>query len=142
MIRRPPRSTLFPYTTLFRSKCKVIGLALHGDLPSVVDRIGGEECVGVAAAKAHLGSGAGAEIGTVQLLPCAVDTAWIICRTARRRCYGIEDVVLRTGSTPESTRSRIIGLRRFELQTRSSAGRISFLLGNKMVTFGPDVRQR
>src|SRR3712207_8270923 len=26
MIRRPPRSTLFPYTTLFRS-------VLHGDLP-------------------------------------------------------------------------------------------------------------
>src|SRR5688572_31582324 len=25
MIRRPPRSTLFPYTTLFRSQC-----ALHG----------------------------------------------------------------------------------------------------------------
>src|SRR5947207_3678440 len=23
MIRRPPRSTLFPYTTLFRSSCKV-----------------------------------------------------------------------------------------------------------------------
>src|SRR2546429_6287309 len=28
MIRRPPRSTLFPYTTLFRS------LALQGDLPA------------------------------------------------------------------------------------------------------------
>src|SRR2546430_11623454 len=27
MIRRPPRSTLFPYTTLFRSKC----LAKHPD---------------------------------------------------------------------------------------------------------------
>src|SRR5688572_32296359 len=26
MIRRPPRSTLFPYTTLFRSKGKVQGL--------------------------------------------------------------------------------------------------------------------
>src|SRR3712207_8482899 len=28
MIRRPPRSTLFPYTTLFRSRCtkKVIGV--------------------------------------------------------------------------------------------------------------------
>src|SRR3989441_5466610 len=25
MIRRPPRSTLFPYTTLFRSKCPVTG---------------------------------------------------------------------------------------------------------------------
>src|SRR3712207_8669733 len=32
MIRRPPRSTLFPYTTLFRSACRTIiqisGLAL------------------------------------------------------------------------------------------------------------------
>src|SRR5260370_32162178 len=26
MIRRPPRSTLFPYTTLFRSLLKVIGI--------------------------------------------------------------------------------------------------------------------
>src|SRR6202142_4675833 len=31
MIRRPPRSTLFPYTTLFRSKLHVA--ALRGDLP-------------------------------------------------------------------------------------------------------------
>src|SRR2546427_2237107 len=28
MIRRPPRSTLFPYTTLFRSLCLLAGLAL------------------------------------------------------------------------------------------------------------------
>src|SRR2546430_13714083 len=41
MIRRPPRSTLFPYTTLFRSKIGDSGVAaisfqcLHGDpLPS------------------------------------------------------------------------------------------------------------
>src|SRR5260370_41271837 len=27
MIRRPPRSTLFPYTTLFRSKQELFGLA-------------------------------------------------------------------------------------------------------------------
>src|SRR2546426_2320779 len=26
MIRRPPRSTLFPYTTLFRSKISIVGL--------------------------------------------------------------------------------------------------------------------
>src|SRR3712207_8415133 len=25
MIRRPPRSTLFPYTTLFRSRCRLRG---------------------------------------------------------------------------------------------------------------------
>src|SRR3712207_8117638 len=26
MMRRPPRSTLFPYTTLFRSACGLVGL--------------------------------------------------------------------------------------------------------------------
>src|SRR5256885_12429092 len=31
MIRRPPRSTLFPYTTLFRSRAP----DLHGDDPAV-----------------------------------------------------------------------------------------------------------
>src|SRR5258708_12529580 len=30
MIRRPPRSTLFPYTTLFRSLMPLIGLILGG----------------------------------------------------------------------------------------------------------------
>src|SRR5258708_13084642 len=31
MIRRPPRSTLFPYTTLFRSKIPLISMCLdHG----------------------------------------------------------------------------------------------------------------
>src|SRR2546427_2106335 len=30
MIRRPPRSTLFPYTTLFRSRQVVVGAFLHG----------------------------------------------------------------------------------------------------------------
>src|SRR5260221_8051403 len=34
MIRRPPRSTLFPYTTLFRSHCR------HADRPVLVDRGG------------------------------------------------------------------------------------------------------
>src|SRR2546430_11231686 len=29
MIRRPPRSTLFPYTTLFRSQCEPTGLHKH-----------------------------------------------------------------------------------------------------------------
>src|SRR5437667_7203497 len=28
MIRRPPRSTLFPYTTLFRSRCAIDGAAI------------------------------------------------------------------------------------------------------------------
>src|SRR3712207_6998997 len=30
MIRRPPRSTLFPYTTLFRSRISVVHALFHG----------------------------------------------------------------------------------------------------------------
>src|SRR3712207_7133384 len=32
MIRRPPRSTLFPYTTLFRSKRGLLALGVSGGL--------------------------------------------------------------------------------------------------------------
>src|SRR5258707_9739961 len=32
MIRRPPRSTLFPYTTLFRSEIQLAGLGVHRDV--------------------------------------------------------------------------------------------------------------
>src|SRR3712207_8270725 len=39
MIRRPPRSTLFPYTTLFRSKPEVgDGPDLRGDVLRVADQ--------------------------------------------------------------------------------------------------------
>src|SRR3712207_7400985 len=41
MIRRPPRSTLFPYTTLFRSpRCAVLGSALADDEQPVVGLVG------------------------------------------------------------------------------------------------------
>src|SRR2546430_9895527 len=36
MIRRPPRSTLFPYTTLFRS-CNRDGFSEEGDVPQSSD---------------------------------------------------------------------------------------------------------
>src|SRR3989442_11608606 len=50
MIRRPPRSTLFPYTTLFRSgqhdrrevEADAEFLELHGDLADMRGRIAGE----------------------------------------------------------------------------------------------------
>src|SRR3712207_9358114 len=35
MIRRPPRSTLFPYTTLFRSEVERLRLAFNG----MIDRV-------------------------------------------------------------------------------------------------------
>src|SRR5690242_20795197 len=44
MIRRPPRSTLFPYTTLFRSLAELIGRVAEngGDPAGVVIRV--DEC--------------------------------------------------------------------------------------------------
>src|SRR5256885_13203862 len=41
MIRRPPRSTLFPYTTLFRSQPSLV----LQRLPAVVMEVGGVETV-------------------------------------------------------------------------------------------------
>src|SRR2546425_2773116 len=38
MIRRPPRSTLFPYTTLFRSVGGVAGIDCHGIESCSVER--------------------------------------------------------------------------------------------------------
>src|SRR5574341_2604381 len=38
MIRRPPRSTLFPYTTLFRSRARVEGLRADVDCAHQADR--------------------------------------------------------------------------------------------------------
>src|SRR3712207_7976704 len=39
MIRRPPRSTLFPYTTLFRStNCELLGLKAFFDSMEEIDK--------------------------------------------------------------------------------------------------------
>src|SRR5256884_5016116 len=38
MIRRPPRSTLFPYTTLFRSRLRRFGLMTFVPRPSSIPR--------------------------------------------------------------------------------------------------------
>src|SRR3712207_7154792 len=50
MIRRPPRSTLFPYTTLFRSAGEEDGVELAGlGVGGADDLAGGVEAVGQAA---------------------------------------------------------------------------------------------
>src|SRR2546428_8434227 len=43
MIRRPPRSTLFPYTTLFRSREALPGRLRPGERPVPRHRVGGVE---------------------------------------------------------------------------------------------------
>src|SRR2546422_8253964 len=56
MIRRPPRSTLFPYTTLFRSRpgCARAGSSPHEPLVTIHQRRGdGGEAAGVAQNPTH-----------------------------------------------------------------------------------------
>src|SRR5687767_4505441 len=66
MIRRPPRSTLFPYTTLFRSWRQVLDLNLssaffvtQATVPAMVER-GRGVVVNVSSLAAHNGGGPGA----------------------------------------------------------------------------------
>src|SRR2546427_6978780 len=44
MIRRPPRSTLFPYTTLFRSRCGRARAGLRGSAPASAERSRARTC--------------------------------------------------------------------------------------------------
>src|SRR3712207_6945693 len=58
MIRRPPRSTLFPYTTLFRSRKGIARKVMR--VPDVVDA--GEEGAEVLPVRNHSAHGNAAEI--------------------------------------------------------------------------------
>src|SRR3712207_8876624 len=46
MIRRPPRSTLFPYTTLFRSPPRVVASGLRAPLHPALSLVDGEVALG------------------------------------------------------------------------------------------------
>src|SRR5256885_12403801 len=70
MIRRPPRSTLFPYTTLFRSQHhSAAGARSVGDAALAGSALSGALAQG---ASAHLGgSAAGSGLSTRRGLPAA-----------------------------------------------------------------------
>src|SRR3712207_8877446 len=53
MIRRPPRSTLFPYTTLFRSADRTCSPLVSLRCPSGVDPEGGRSAAAVAEPASH-----------------------------------------------------------------------------------------
>src|SRR3712207_7046852 len=63
MIRRPPRSTLFPYTTLFRS----VALPVRGAAPAVEDQVRRERHQGGPAP----GAGRGQDGGPLRVLAAA-----------------------------------------------------------------------
>src|SRR3712207_8208708 len=54
MIRRPPRSTLFPYTTLFRSNGQAVRLPRGASLTDLAEKIGAQPAA-LVTALFHLG---------------------------------------------------------------------------------------
>src|SRR5256884_7604931 len=84
MIRRPPRSTLFPYTTLFRSQL-LADNELHPALPdAAMEVIRGQVALGVAARNASPG--------------------FLTQRSLRAALFPADDPSLRM-ATPETVRS-------------------------------------
>src|SRR3712207_8249409 len=67
MIRRPPRSTLFPYTTLFRSR---LGVLAHPAVVDEPDRDGVQEVQLLAALPARRSEEHTSELQSRQYLVC------------------------------------------------------------------------
>src|SRR2546423_12025955 len=66
MIRHPPRSTLFPYTTLFRSSVRVLLLADAADAPGwAVEGIPALESAAAGAPSAELPAVDGGAVGVL-----------------------------------------------------------------------------
>src|SRR2546425_8185612 len=77
MIRRPPRSTLFPYTTLFRSEVLVDRVGRHGQT-GVVDNLGlgADDPVSYGRVDGHRGDPSRSEEHTSELQ----SLAYLVCR--------------------------------------------------------------
>src|SRR5256885_13094828 len=79
MIRRPPRSTLFPYTTLFRSLILIASVvsglapALYASKPNLASALSGEIAIG--------GTGRGVIRSTVVVVQVAVCTLVLVGRS-------------------------------------------------------------
>src|SRR3989454_4574407 len=94
MIRRPPRSTLFPYTTLFRSELLLAhaGRALR-ELETGLEVV--QQLRGIVAGRIRLGTSASFSI---YLLPPALRRF--------RSCYPRTELTVVTGNAPEIARGR------------------------------------
>src|SRR5438445_5340705 len=70
MIRRPPRSTLFPYTTLFRSIGRVVAIKFSGLLAQVTLAIGEQHITSIITADAARSEEHTSELQSRQYLVC------------------------------------------------------------------------
>src|SRR3712207_9159612 len=95
MIRRPPRSTLFPYTTLFRSRATVAACFLIGEVVSL-------------AVLATTGTVTADAVRAALVLLPAVMVGALLSRFVHHRLEGavVRHVVLRSGEHTSELQSR------------------------------------
>src|SRR2546425_5767846 len=99
MIRRPPRSTLFPYTTLFRSHC--VERQLDSPHPDPLPR--GEGTVGGRLGCSIGASGRRSEEHTSELQ----SLAYLVCRLLLEKKYAVSTMTgtARVHAEPPTSRS-------------------------------------
>src|SRR3712207_8791544 len=94
MIRRPPRSTLFPYTTLFRS-----GGAVGPNVPGAArrgDRAGGELLPHVSPVRDE-GAGAGVDRKSTRLNSSHANISYaVFCLKKKNNAMNVSDITLLT----------------------------------------------
>src|SRR6266516_3918729 len=83
MLRRPPRSTLFPYTTLFRSRRRPRGLPRRLGIPGAPPR--GQRRTGARRLGADRGAVVAADTPAILMGPVVVERAALASRGSRRR---------------------------------------------------------
>src|SRR3989475_12884278 len=97
MIRRPPRSTLFPYTTLFRSKYAIATIFQPSNfIPADVVEIGRSPCLLTVSAGTNQGVRAGFGCTVVNASGQAIDSCVVDqtfpnlskVKPASTRCHG------------------------------------------------------
>src|SRR5256884_2966765 len=74
MIRRPPRSTLFPYTTLFRSRGAAPNAIDTDFAPNAWLRIGADDVVTLTVDKSEMGQGS--QTGLAMILAEELEADW------------------------------------------------------------------
>src|SRR2546426_4099569 len=102
MIRRPPRSTLFPYTTLFRSQAADLGnFGAETDVGATAGHVRGD---GDAAALTCLGDHLGLDRKSTRLNSSHLVISYaVFCLKKKKRIYVLDRLIRRFKSTRSTT---------------------------------------
>src|SRR2546430_12674110 len=100
MIRRPPRSTLFPYTTLFRSPPELPCL----DAANASERAAGRSSRVLRGARCHYFGPEPPDRKSTRLNSSHSQISYAVFCLKKKKTAAIEEPVLRIVSTPHSSR--------------------------------------